>query len=126
MTNAHPNLAVLAKLDLRDLDASADVLSDDFVWHYFNPKLPDLEGDYVGVEGFKRFFAILAEKTGGTFTVEPISATPVGDELIVVHTRNTMEFGESSISVHVVVVYRIVDGKIKEGWDIPSAFTLAA
>jgi hypothetical protein len=36
-----------------------------------------------------------------------------------------MQLGEISIAVHVVVVYRIVNSKIAEGWDIPSAFTLA-
>lgn len=125
MTNEHPNLAVLSKLDIRDLDTSAPLFSDNFVWHYFNPNLPDVEGDYEGVDGFKSFFAIIAKKTGGSFKVEPISATPVGDELVVVHTRNSMELKERSIAVHVVVVYRIVNGKIAEGWDIPSAFTLA-
>ena len=67
MTEDHPNLALLSKLDIRDLNASATLFSDDFVWHYFNPNLPDVEGDYIGVDGLKKFFAILAEKTGGTF-----------------------------------------------------------
>lgn len=126
MTEDHPNIALLSKLDIRDLDASAALFSDDFVWHYFNPNLPDVEGDYVGVDGFKKFFAILAGKTSATFKVEPISAMPFGDELIVVRTRNTMNLEDDSIAVDVVVVWRIVDGKFAEGWDIPSAFTLAA
>jgi predicted SnoaL-like aldol condensation-catalyzing enzyme len=125
MTEEHPSLAVLSKLDIRDLDTSAALFSDDFVWHYFNPKLPDVEGDYTGVEGLKRFFATIAGKTGGTFKVEPISAAPFGEELIVVHARDTMELEENSIAVDVVVVWRIVEGKIAEAWDIPSAFTLA-
>lgn len=126
MTEDHPNIALLSKLDIRDLDASAALFSDDFVWHYFNPNLPDVEGDYVAVDGFKKFFAILAGKTSATFKVEPISAMPFGDELIVVRTRNTMNLEDDSIAVDVVVVWRIVDGKFAEGWDIPSAFTLAA
>ena len=126
MTEDHPNLTLLSKLDIRDLDTSAALFSDDFVWHYFNPNLPDLEGDYVGVDGFKKFFAILAGKTSATFKVEPISAMPFGDELVVVRTRNTMNLADDSIAVDVVVVWRIVDGKFAEGWDIPSAFTLAA
>jgi len=126
MIEEHPNLALLSKLDIRDLNASAPLFLNDFVWHYFNPKLPDVEGDYIGVEGLKKFFAVVAGKTGATFKVEPISATPVGEELVVVRTRNTMELEDNSIAVDVVVVWRIVDGKIAEGWDIPSAFTLAA
>jgi len=126
MTEDHPNIALLSKVDIRDLDASETLFSDDFVWHYFNPKLPDVEGDYVGVDGLRKFFAILAGKTGGTFRVKPISATPVGEELVVVRTRNTMELEDTSTAVDVVVVWRVVDGKIAEGWDIPSAFTMAA
>lgn len=126
MTDEHPNLTVLSKLDIRDLNASATLFSDDFVWHYFNPNLPDVEGDYVGVEGLRKFFVIIAEKTGGTFKVEPISMTPFGEELVVIHTRNTMEFEDNPIALDVAVVWRIVDGKIAEGWDIPSAFTLSA
>lgn len=126
MTEDHPNLALLSKLDIRDLNTSASLFSEDFVWHYFNHKLPNVEGDYIGVDGLKKFFAIIAGKTGGTFKVEPISATPVGEELVVVRTRNTMELEDTSIAVDVVVVWRVVDGKIAEGWDIPSAFTLAA
>jgi len=122
---AHPNLALLAKLDLRDLDGSAALFSDDFVWHYFNPKLPDVAGDYVGIEGLKRFFSIIGAKTKGTFRVEPVSATPAGDELVVVHARDTLDIGGQAITLDVVVVWRFVEGKIKEAWDIPSAFTLA-
>ena len=126
MTEEHPNLALLSKLDVRDLNASAALFSDDFVWHYFNPKLPDVEGDYLGVDGLKKFFAIIAGKTGGTFRVEPISGVNFGDELVVVHARDTMEFEDNPIALDVAVVWRVVDGKIAEGWDIPSAFTLAA
>ncbi len=57
----HPNLALLSQLDLHNLDACANIFADDFVWHYFNPKLPELEGDYRGVEGLKNFFAKVAE-----------------------------------------------------------------
>jgi len=126
MTEDHPNLALLSKLDLRDLNASAALFSDDFVWHFFNPNLPDVEGDYIGVDGLKKFFAIIAGKTGGTFKVEPISTMPFGEELVVVHARDTMELEDNSIVVDVAVVWRIVDGKFAEAWDIPSAFTLSA
>ena len=126
MDTLHPNIQLLNRLDITDLTSAEDLFAEDFVWHYFNPNLPEVEGDYVGIGGLRKFFARLAGGTGGTFRVEPISATPVGDELIVVRTRNTMELEGSSIAVDVVVVWRVVDAKIAEGWDIPSAFTLAA
>ena len=62
MNKTHPNLTLLSKLDILDLDKSAMLFSDKFVWHYFNPKLPDLEGDYVGIDGLRSFFRKIAEK----------------------------------------------------------------
>ena len=125
MAEKHPNLAILAKLDIRDLDVSAPLFSEDFVWHYFNPNFPELEGDYLGFEGLRKFFALLSAKSEGTFSVEPVSTAPVGNELIVVHARNILQLKNNMIAIDAVVVWRIVDGKIREAWDIPSAFTLA-
>ncbi|WP_370399737.1 nuclear transport factor 2 family protein [Sulfitobacter sp. JB4-11] len=119
----HPNIVLLNKLNLRDLDASADLFADDFVWHYFNRKLPDIEGDYVGIEGLKEFFTLIGGRTKGSFNVEPMSATPVGDELIVVHVRDTMEIDARPIAIDVVVVWRVAEGRFVEAWDIPSVFT---
>ena len=56
MTKEHPNIKVLKRLDLSNLAASTEVLAEDFVWHYFNPVLPELEGDYIGVSGLTDFF----------------------------------------------------------------------
>lgn len=56
MKKEHPNLTLLSILNILDLDASASLFSENFVWHYFNPKLPDVEGDYKGVKGLKKFF----------------------------------------------------------------------
>ena len=49
----------------------------------------------------------------------------VGDELVVVQTRNSLTLEGQPITIDVVVVWRIVDGRITEVWDIPSAYTLA-
>lgn len=125
MTKEHPKIALLSKLDLRNLAGSANLFSDDFVWHYFNPNLPDIEGDYSGVAGLAEFFAKLGGETRGSFKVERISATSIGDELVVVHVRNSMERNGEVIAVHAAVVWRLVDGKIVEAWDIPSVYTLA-
>ena len=123
MTEQHPNVAVLQRLDLTDLEGSADVLADDVVFHFFNPLLPDLEGDHVGLAGLKSFFEELAKLTGGTFEVHPVSITPVGGELVVVQTVNTMTFPDRAIEVDVVVVWRILEGRITEAWDIPAVHT---
>ena len=123
MIKEHPNLKLLSKLNILDLNSSAELFSDDFVWHYFNPNLPDVEGDYFGLEGLKKFFAIIAKRTEGTFKVAMISANPIGDELIIVHAQDSMKFEGNSFTIDVAILWRIVDGKITEAWDIPSAYT---
>lgn len=123
MTKEHPNISVLQKFDPTNIAGSADVLAEDAVFHFFNPLLPDVQGDYVGLKGFQAFFGKMGELTDGTFKVNPISATAIGDELVVVHTKNTMSLENQQIQTDVVVVWRIVDGCITEVWDIPSVYT---
>lgn len=120
MTDQHPNIALLQKFDPRDIAGCADVFAEDVVFHYFNSRLPDIQGDYVGLAGIQDFFGKIASLTGGTFKVNPISTTAAGDELVVVHTRNTMTLKDREIEIDVVVVWRFVDGRIAEVWDIPS------
>lgn len=123
MTDAtHPNIAVLEKLDMHNLETCADIFTEDFVWHYFNPKLPGVQGDYRGVGEFKGFFTKLGGMTGNSLQVTPISAQAVGDELVVVQTCNRITFEGRTIEFDVVVVWRFVEGKIAEAWDIPSVF----
>lgn len=123
MTAEHPNVALLKRLDLGNLARANDVIAEDFVLHFFNPKLPDLQGDYVGLLGFREFFEKLGRTTGGTFKVEPISVTPYGDELVAAHVRDTMELAGAPLEVDALVVWRMVDGRITEAWDIPAVHT---
>lgn len=125
MGNVHPNVALLSRLDPTDMAGSGDVFAEDVVWHFFNPLLPDVQGDYVGLSGVRAFFEKMDALTDGTFSVEPISTTACGDELVVVQTRNRMKLGDRSIETDVVTVWRIVDGHIAEVWDIPSVHTAA-
>jgi len=118
MTGDHPNVALLKRLDPRNMAASTDLFAEDAVFHYFNPNLPELQGDHVGPDGIRAFFQSLAELSCGTFQIEPVSATPVGNELVVVQSRNTLTMGERTVIVEVVVVWRFVDGRIVEVWDI--------
>ena len=118
MADDHPNVALLKRLDLRDLAGSEELFAEDVVWHYANPNLPDIQGDYVGLDGVRSFFESLARKSGGTFRIDPISVTPVGNELVVVQSRNTLTFDDRAVSVEVVVVWRILNGRVVEVWDI--------
>ena len=114
----HPNVSLLKRLDPRNLAAAKDVIADDVVWHFFNPNLPDMQGDYVGLEGIRSFFEAMGQKSRGTFKVEPVSMTAVGDELVVTQTRNTLTIQDQTVTLDVVVVWRIVDGLVREVWDI--------
>ena len=118
MTEEHPNIALLKRLDLRNLKAAKDLFAEDVIWHYFNPNLPDLQGDHVGMDGIRLFFQRVGELSRGTFKAEPVSITPVGDELVMVQVRDTLTIAGKSHARDVVVVWRIVDGRVVEVWDI--------
>ena len=122
MTREHPNVALLKRLDPANLAASTGVFADDFVFHFFNPKLPEIQGDYVGLTGLREFFGKMARRTNGTFKAIPLSVTPVGDELVVMQNRNTMALEDQNIEIDVVLVWRIVEGRVAEVWDIPSVY----
>ncbi len=124
MTQEHANVRLLKELDIGNLAGCASLFSEDFVWHYFNPKLPEMQGDYVGLAGLNDFFQKLAALTRGAFKSEPQSATAYGDELVVSHARNTLTVEGRSIETDAIVVWRIVGGRIVEAWDIPSVYTV--
>lgn len=125
MTEEHPNVALMKGLDIRNLAGCAHLFAPDFVWHYIKPNLPEVEGDYVGLAGLQDFFGAIGSETRGSFKVRPISVSAFGDELVVTHVRNSMSIEGRLIAVDAVVVWRIVDGRIAEAWDIPSAHMLA-
>ena len=120
MSEEHPNIAVLKRFDPGNVAGTVDVFAEDAVFHYFNPLLPDLHGDYVGRAGIQTFFEKLATLTGAAFKVNLISVTPVGDELVVLHRKQVVTMEERQIESDVVVVWRFVEGQIAEVWDIPS------
>lgn len=126
VASEHPNISLLSRFDPANMAGAADVFGPEVVWHFFNPLLPDVQGDYVGLAGVRSFFEKMAALTNGTFEVEPIFITACGDELVVAQTRNRMRLGGRSIETDVVTVWRIVDGRIAEVWDIPSVHTLNA
>ena len=120
MSEDHRNIALLKRFNPADVAGTADVFAEDVVFHYFNPLLPDLHGDYVGRAGVQTFFEKVRQLTGSTFKINPISVTAVGDELVVVHRKQVITMEDLQVESDVVVVWRIVDGQIAEVWDIPS------
>lgn len=124
MTNAiaHPNVSLIQQLDLANLAASPHLFAKNFIWHSSNPKLRDVQGDYVGIKGVKIFFKKLRRYTSGTFWIELISLVPIGDELVVAHAVDHMQLDGVHVELDAVVIWRVVDGLISEAWDIPSLY----
>jgi len=123
MNNEHPNISILKRFNPADPNTLAEVLAEDFVWHYINPELSELEGDYLGLAGLTDFFQKLAGCTSGSFKVNPISITPLGDELIITHVKDTMSLKGKPMEIDAIVVWCIMNGQIKEAWDIPILHT---
>lgn len=44
-------ITLLKRFDPGDVAGGAELLAEDFGWHFFNSRLPDVLGDYVGVAG---------------------------------------------------------------------------
>ena len=101
------------------LDEAREIFAADFRWHYVNEHLPDLNKTYYGVDGLKTFFGDLAALTGGTFGVKIEDAYALGSEFVVAHANPGMTLEGKTFETDAAVVWRIVDGKIKEAWDIP-------
>ena len=101
-----------------------EVFADDFVFHYTNPRLAELDGDHEGYDGFRSFFERLQQDSDTGFHNEPHSLTPYGDELVVAYATNTLSFYGTEIDVDAIVVWRIVEGRISEAWDIPAINTV--
>jgi uncharacterized protein len=123
----HENIAIVrrigAAIQSGTISAANDALQPDLVWHYFNPRLPELAGDYYGTSGVERFFALLATKSKGTFSVEPVAAHAFGGELVVTHGRVSLTLEDRNITTDVIAVWRIRERRVAEVWDIPVVFT---
>ncbi|SFG61980.1 nuclear transport factor 2 family protein [Neptunomonas qingdaonensis] len=124
MEAIHPNLSLLKNLNLQDLDACKKFVADDFFWHYYNRHIPELEGDYRGLDGLKSFFSKLSERSDSSFRVKVIDSRTAGNELVVTQVCNCMNLEGSSMEFDAVVVWRIVNGQITEAWDIPAVNTI--
>ena len=105
-------------------DPDEELFARDFVFHYVNPRLAELNGDHHGYDGFRRSFERLHQGSDTGFHNQPHSLTPYGDEIVVAYATNTVSFGGRELDVDAIVVWRIVDGRISEAWDIPAINTV--
>ncbi|NNC61694.1 MAG: SnoaL-like domain-containing protein [Eudoraea sp.] len=123
MTKEHPNINILKRFNPANPGTASEVLAEDFVWHYINPELPEMEGDYYGLSGLIKFFKEIAGRTAGSFKVKPISIMPLGDKLVITHVKDSMLLAGKKMKIEAVVIWCIIEGKIKEAWDIPVKHT---
>ena len=98
--------------------------ADDFVFHFFNPQLPELDGDHHGIDGIAHLFERLDELSETGFRQVHHSLTPCGDELLVASVTNTLSVDGTTIDVDAVAVWRVFGGQIHEAWDIPAVNTV--
>ena len=47
----------------------------------------------------------------------------MGDELIITHVKDTLSLEGKPMEIDAIVVWCIIDGQIKEAWDIPIVHT---
>ena len=102
-----------------DIERVRNHFSGDFKWRYFNEGLPELNKTYHGFDGWMQFFSDLAEMTGGTFNVKVHEVHAIGTELVAVHAMPSMSLDGMDLETDAAVIWRIVDGKVAEAWDIP-------
>ncbi len=124
--SAHPNLLLLERLGNyfpHDIDNMGDLIAEDFVFHYYNSELPELDGDYKGLDGLKNLFENLGKTTKGTFKLIDGQLIHMGDELVVLQAKHMMTVEDTSFEVDAVVVWRVVENRFVEAWDIPAVNT---
>jgi hypothetical protein len=111
------NVAVIR----RAFDADASMLAEDAAWHFLSP-VPELVAHFEGRDAIvEEWPKMLHELTGGTFTKRLVDVWPVGDDLVVAHVEVAMTIAGEHHQGSSVVVYRLADGVVSEGFDIPSA-----
>ena len=122
------NMDVVAQIgaSIRDgfADSDSELFADGAVFHFFNAQLPHLAGDHTGFDSIRRLFKRLNEESETGFVSQPHSLSAYGDELVVASATHTLTFGGSTLEVDAVVVWRVLDGRVHEVWDIPAINTV--
>jgi ketosteroid isomerase-like protein len=96
-------------------------MAEDVVWHFL-AAVPELLATFEGRDAVTvQLPEMLHQLTGGTFRSELIDVWAVGDDLAEAHIKVAMDIDGEHHGGSTVVVYRIADGIIVEGFDIPSA-----
>jgi ketosteroid isomerase-like protein len=104
----------------RDWTAVRELLAPDVVWHELGP-----EQDYSGVHRGRDRVTPLLERlvgvTGGSFSLEPVSAITTAEH-VAISVRWHAERGGRQVDGYDLAVFRIAGGKIAEAWFFPDGF----
>ena len=115
----HPNAELVRRgydaFSKGDMDTINEIFADDIVWHI--PGRSPLAGDYKGKNEVFGFFGQLAERSGGTFSLD-VHDILGNDEHVVAMTQERAERGGQSLDVHGVHVWHVRDGKAVEFWGV--------
>lgn len=96
-----------------DLEALADVLADDIVWHV--PGDGRISGDYQGIDGVREFFTTAQQLSHGTMRVELHDIAATDDHTFAIQTNRAERDGKV-LDARAVAVFRVRDGKGTEVW----------
>jgi ketosteroid isomerase-like protein len=109
------------KVVRRALESDPDAVDENVLWHFLSP-IPELVAHFEGrAQATVDVPRMLDELTGGTFCKRVEIVWPVGDDLVVAHVEVEMTIDGVHHEGSSVIVYRIADGRVVEGFDIPSA-----
>jgi hypothetical protein len=105
----------------RAIESDRDAVAENIVWHFQSP-IPEQVTHFQGREEVMHNWPqFLNDLTAGTFAKRLVNIWPVGDDLAVAHFEVEMTIDGTHRKGSAVVVYRLADGRVTEGFDIPSA-----
>lgn len=114
---SHPHAQLVARgydaVARGDLDALADVLADDVVWHVPGNGL--ISGDYHGHDGVVEFFTKAQQLANGTMRVELHDITATDEHTFAIQTNRAERDGKT-LEARAVAVFDVRDDKAAEVW----------
>lgn len=118
--STHPNAALIQgaydALANRDPSVLLDLIADDVRWHL--PGRHPHAGDFEGKDALLAHWRDYGEATGASH-FPPVLAVLADDRFAIAIEHVELERNGKSYNRHDLVVYRIKDGKIVEGWVYP-------
>jgi hypothetical protein len=104
----------------RAIESDPEAVAENIVWHFQSPipsEVMHFEGRQTVMDDWPLF---LHDLTGGSFAKRLINLWAVGVDLVVAHFEVDMTIDGAHRQGSTVVVYRLGEGGVIEGFDIPS------